>query len=256
MKKFLYEYRGYLGDIFNNDFKITSKVTNTKMDHISNSALKATMEANIGIKTAAAVPLGRVLDMATVKIYQSFLLTLKTSYRVKNGNDSTLITNNGFAENSNPRVTVSSFLIGGESVDTMHDNDNSISTCELMSGNHARIDANYLELRSNADLSKLLLEQYTKFDKHTADTSKIQIISEVELKYATSEQIELQFPEYSVVQGQVQDVGTSMEGYSNISTQPETAVYSKTSKFDADGNVDPAEPTRMYYRDSIKHASF
>ena len=74
MKKFLYEYRGYLGDIFNNDFKITSKVTNTKMEHISNSALKATMEANIGIKTAAAVPLGRVLDMATVKIYQSILL--------------------------------------------------------------------------------------------------------------------------------------------------------------------------------------
>ncbi len=250
----------YIGDIFDNDFKIKATNSVTVMDEIENPTLKATMEAKIGVKPAAGAKLGDVLKMNSVNIYQSFLMTLNTSYYDENN---VLQSVKGFAVNSNPNVTVKSFTIAGESVDDLAAEDGAntqIKTLAQMSGDNANIDANFLELRNCVDLSRKLFEQYNAYATAADPTevnTKIEIKADVELKYSTGTQIEAQFPTNSNPQStEGQRIGTSIEGNSNISTKPDSAKYSKTSEYDEDGDSSaiPEEPIYKYYRKAIKKA--
>lgn len=251
----------YIGDIFDNGFKIQATTDNPVMNE-NNSTLNATMTVDIGVKPTAGANLGTVLNLSTVHIYQSFLMSLKKTYFDENDSKQTEL---GFSEGSNPLVTVTEFKIAGESVDDLHESNNEIKTLNQMSGNYAIIDANYLELRSCADISKKLYTQYNAYataindnPDQTTVKNTITIQAKVELEYATVEQIEAQFPEnIAPTSTQGQQTGTSIEGYSRISTQPDSAKYSNTSKHDEDGDnsVSPSEPVHLYYREAFKKAS-
>ncbi|MBR4626631.1 MAG: hypothetical protein IKO47_02840 [Ruminococcus sp.] len=225
----------YIGDIFDNELNISAGSNSSALSAETNNYIEAVMTATIGVKTGYRTALANALNSKSVKIYQSFILTLNKQYY---DDENVQHKEKGIAPYSDPIVTVEEFTVAGTSIDYADNVTKDWNNLKMMSGQNAIIDSISLELRSKKDL---------RSDIQSADSNTITVVAKVKMAYPTSSQIEQQFPENTdPLVGNGPNIGTYISGSSNLASIPEAASYSKATKSD--------ESDKLYYRSGTRKA--
>jgi|GEM_PF-1041471 len=198
------------GQIFSNSFNMTETNTTAKMSLKTenlNDTISAELTASIGINDSVRSTVGTYLGFDSVKVYQSFLISLN-----KQNSASDQIK----GLQATPKVSF------GDDGFTINGGDDISDNVEVI------INPNYVELRDNQDLSLLL--QATCDSTNAAYKKNVVISTEVNLKYDSKDSMEKQFPyrDTSEESNPSSVVGTKMLGSSNLSSSAASAAYSKT----------------------------
>lgn len=205
-----------IGDIFvNENFTISDLNSRTKMSLTSgadyNDTIKATYSVDVGINEAIKNVIKTYFLSDSVEVYQSFLIMLN-----KQDLSSSL---QGIATRPD-LISVSDFVIknGNQTVATI---DTNWTTEGGMSNPNNLTTANYIELRGNKNLRSLMSTACNNANqKYTISVSW-------ELTYTDATKMAAQFPTRDSSNQEESRIGTLIGGSSNISSTPESAVYSK-----------------------------
>ena len=204
----------FTGDIYTSTFRISNPSTPHEISLEMNDSIGATFTSTVKLTANAGPIIERYLDMDSVNIYQSFLITL-------NRQEDENISRKGIR--AVPTVSVSSYTIDGQDVtDTMTPVSLAAKT----------VTSNYIELRNNENLKSYLKAAY-------GNGSVVTIAATFSLKYNSEEDIVAQFPTRDANQIESTVIGTKIGGSSNISANASSAAYSKM--FHA------AEDSTLYY---------
>lgn len=206
------------GVIFVNSFEIKENSVNPDSKiSVENDHVYATLAAAIGINPTYRAQVRTYLSdtYSTVHVYQSMLVMLDRMDL--NGRDKGIL--------SKPVITVSDFTIkhtlnGTEFVDED-------DATENMSNVYDLITSNYIELRDNIDLKKLLYNS-------CSGAYNLDISATVDLAYPDTVSMSAQFPTRDTSQLNNDEIGTIIGASSNISSVATAAAYSNTMKEDWD----------------------
>lgn len=204
------------GDIFVNDnFNISNLKSNTKMSLESgsdyNDTIQATFSVDVGINEDVKSNVNTYFGMPTVEVYQSFLIMLN-----RQNLTSSL---QGIATRPSS-ISVTGFTIKhGNTTDYTIDTDP--STYGGMTDPDTLTTSNHIELRGNKDL-----RTYMKTACGTAGLT-YSISATWKLSYADATKMAAQFPTRDTSNINNPSIGTLIGGSSNMSSTPESAVYSK-----------------------------
>ncbi len=199
-----------MGDFYDNILTVTALTEQQKMD-ISNSSIDAHLSATVKIKQSAENVVNDYLDNDNVTIYQTLLATLQD---YKTDLDATPPTTNAeelgvryLDEASVIEYTVKHYSSNGTLItDTV--------TAAPIPG------ANYVEFPNNKDISNYL------------KIGEVQIDATVTFKYYTESNRTAEFPFNT--EGGGDNSGSTVVGYSNISSKMETAAYSNVTQSNED----------------------
>jgi hypothetical protein len=206
------------GDIFVNNFEIIEDSVNPESKiSAGNDHVYATLAAEIGINPTYRAQVRTYLSdtYSTVHVYQSMLVMLDRMDL--NGRDKGIL--------SKPVITVSDFTIkhtlnGTEFVDEDDATEGMSSVYDLMT-------SNYIELRDNIDLKKLLYNS-------CSGAYNLDISATVDLAYPDTVSMSAQFPTRDTSQLNNDEIGTIIGASSNISSVATAAAYSNTMAEDWD----------------------
>ncbi|SFC39183.1 hypothetical protein [Ruminococcus albus] len=198
------------GKIFTNDFSITETNTTTKMSLASeslNDTISAQLTANVGIESSIRTTIYTYLGFDSVKVYQSFLLSLNMQNSASDQIRGIQV---------RPKV---SFGTEGFKINNGEDISDSVNVI---------VGSNFIEFRDGVDLSPYL--QATCNTSNAAYGQNVVIQTTVNLKYDNKDDMEDQFPlrDTSEENNHSSVIGTKMLGSSNLSSSATSAAYSKT----------------------------
>lgn len=198
------------GKIFKNDFSITETNTTTKMSlapETLNDTIGAQLTARVGIENAIRSTIFTYLGFDSVKVYQSFLLSL---------NEQNSASDQVRGIQVRPKV---SFGTEGFKINNGEDISEDVAVI---------IGSNFIEFRDGVDLSSYL--QATCNTSNAAYGQDVVIQTTVNLKYDNKDDMEDQFPlrDTSEENNPSSVIGTKMLGSSNLSSSVTSAAYSKT----------------------------
>ena len=216
------------GNIFTNDFSIEENNSiqrmSLTMDENYNDTIGATLTAEIGVDENIRNTIQTYLGFNKVKVYQSFLLSL---------NMQNSLTDQLRGIQVRPKVSFAPTT--GYKINNGSDISSSVSV--IMN------NSNFIELRSNEDLSSLLVASCTT-------GNPVVINTEVNLRYDNNEDLEAQFPlRDTSEQADIHSVvGTRILGSSNLASSPESAAFSAAS------HEEYASHGYLYYRTTSSNA--
>ena len=231
------------GDIFvNNNFTISNLNSKTKMSLDSgveyNDTIQATYTVDVGVNEDIKSTIQSYFGLSSVEVYQSFLIMLNRQKLTSSlqgiatrpdliaVSDFTISHNETYSETDaeTEEVVTRERTIIDYTIDTNPNTDAG------MTDPNSLTTANYIELRGNKDL-----RSYMRTACGTTGLT-YSISATWELSYTDSIKMAAQFPTRDSSNINNTSIGTLIGGSSNMSSTPESAVYSKNvaKRWDSD----------------------